>query len=125
MYVQQYCRMKPSKLLRHMEAHHGSLKAKPIEYMQQMLREFKGQQTTMRKSAKISENALKASYLVALRVAKCKKPHTIEEQLILPAAVDMCRALINDECAKKLKTIPLSDNTIGRRIGEMARPADG
>ena len=37
--------MKPSKLLRNIEAHHGSLKAKPIEYMQQMLRDFKGQMT--------------------------------------------------------------------------------
>lgn len=81
--------MKPSKLSRHMETHHSFLKAKPIEYMQQMLRDFKGQQTLMRKSAKVSENALKASYLVALRVAQCKKPHTIAEQLILPAAIDV------------------------------------
>ena len=73
--------MKPPKLLRHMEAHHIFLKAKPIEYMQQMLRDFKGQQTIMRKSAKISENALKASYLVALRIAKCKKPHTMQSSL--------------------------------------------
>ena len=65
-------------------------------------------------SAKICENALKASYLVALRIAKCKKPHQIAEQLILPAAVDMCRAMINEECANKLKTIPLSNNTMGR-----------
>ena len=71
-------------------------------------------------SPKISENALKASYLVALRIANCKKPHKIAEQLILPAAVDMCRAMINEECANKLKTIPLSDNTMVRRIGEMA-----
>ncbi|XP_063766104.1 protein FAM200A-like [Eleginops maclovinus] len=112
--------MKPSKLTRHMETHHVHLKAKPVEYMQQMLRDFKGQQATMRKSAKINENALKASYLVALRVAKSKKPHTIAEQLILPAAIDMCRAMVSEECANKLKTIPLSDNTIGRRIGEMA-----
>ena len=32
--------MKPSKLLRHMETHHVFLNAKPIEYMQQMLRDF-------------------------------------------------------------------------------------
>ena len=44
-----------------------------------------------------------------------KAPYNAE-QLILPAAVDMCRAMINVECANKL----LSDNTMGRRIGEMA-----
>src|SRR4029434_4458977 len=32
--------IKPSKLLRHMESHHVFLNAKPIEYMQQMLRDF-------------------------------------------------------------------------------------
>src|SRR4029434_10730968 len=32
--------IKPSKLLRHMETHHVFLNAKPIEYMQQMLRDF-------------------------------------------------------------------------------------
>lgn len=74
--------MKPSKLLRHIETHHSSLIGKPIEYMQQMLRDFKGQQTLIRKSAKVRENALKASYVVILRVAKCKKPHTIAEQQV-------------------------------------------
>ena len=42
--------MKPSKLLRHMETHHVFLKAKPIEQMQPMLRDFKGQQTIMKES---------------------------------------------------------------------------
>ena len=32
--------IKLSKLLRHMETHHVFLNAKPIEYMQQMLRDF-------------------------------------------------------------------------------------
>uniref|UniRef100_A0A3B4VDX5 HAT C-terminal dimerisation domain-containing protein n=1 Tax=Seriola dumerili TaxID=41447 RepID=A0A3B4VDX5_SERDU len=112
--------MKPSKLTRHLETHHSSLKGKPIQYFEEMLRIFKGQQTLMKKSATSSENALKASYQVALRVAQCKKPHTIAEQLILPAAVDMCTTMGSEDCANKLKTIPLSDNTIARRIVEMA-----
>ena len=32
--------IKPPKLLRHMETHHVFLNTKPIEYMQQMLRDF-------------------------------------------------------------------------------------
>uniref|UniRef100_A0A3B4X3Q8 DUF4371 domain-containing protein n=1 Tax=Seriola lalandi dorsalis TaxID=1841481 RepID=A0A3B4X3Q8_SERLL len=112
--------MKPSKLTRHLETHHSSLKGKSIQYFEEMLRIFKGQQTLMKKSATSSENALKASYQVALRVAQCKKPHTIAEQLILPAAVDMCTTMGSEDCANKLKNIPLSDNTIARRIVEMA-----
>jgi hypothetical protein len=41
------------------------------------------------KQATIPNNALLSSYKVAHRIAKCKKPHTIAEELILPAAVDM------------------------------------
>lgn len=50
-----------------------------------------------------------------------KKKHQIAEGLILPAAIDMCKTMFgNDECANKLKTIPLSDTTIARQIDDMA-----
>lgn len=113
--------MKPSKLQRHLETNHGHLRDKPLEYFQANLKSFKGQQTIMRKSAKVGELALKASYQVALRIAQCKKPYQIAEDLILPAATDMCKTMFGvDDCVNKLKTIPLSDTTIARRIDEMA-----
>ena len=59
---------------------------------------------------------MKASYLVALRVAQAKKPHTIAENLILPAAIDMCKAVLDGKCSTKLKESPLSNNTVSRRI---------
>ncbi|XP_073711553.1 zinc finger MYM-type protein 6-like [Misgurnus anguillicaudatus] len=113
--------MKPSKLQRRLETNHGHLRDKPLEYFQASLRTLRGQQTIMKKSAKIGELALKASYKVALRIAQSKKPYTVAEDLILPAAIDMCNTIFgNDDCGNKLKTIPLSDTTIARRVDEMA-----
>ena len=62
---------------------------------------------------------LKASYLVALKVAQTKLSHTIAEYLILPAVVDMCEVVWNSQCAAKFKEIPLSNNTISRRIDDI------
>uniref|UniRef100_A0A3B4Y6R1 HAT C-terminal dimerisation domain-containing protein n=1 Tax=Seriola lalandi dorsalis TaxID=1841481 RepID=A0A3B4Y6R1_SERLL len=67
-----------------------------------------------------SKCGLKASYLVARRVAQSKKPFTIAEELVLPAAVDMCREMIGEAAAKKLLTIPLSNDTVSHRIADMA-----
>lgn len=53
-------------------------------------------------------------------LTQCKKPHTIAEELVLPAIMDMCKIMINEESAIKLKTISLSDSIIRRRIEAMA-----
>ena len=78
------------------------------------------QASYMRKTAKVNERALKASYHVAEFVAKSKKSHNVAEQLILPA----CKAIVNEmlgpEAAKEIAKVPLSDNTISRRINEMS-----
>ena len=57
-----------------------------------------------------NHKVLRASYLVALRVAHAKKDHNIAEN---PCAIDMCEAVLDEKCAAKLKGVPLSDNTIG------------
>ena len=74
----------------------------------------------MTKSFHTNEKLLKASYLVALRVVRAKKPHTIAENLILPAVIDMCEIVLDGKCAAKLKDIPLSNNTISRRINKIS-----
>lgn len=71
-------------------------------------------------ASSINESALLASYKVAYRVAKAGKPHTIAEDLILPSALDMVEIMVGKQEANKLKNIPLSDNTISRRINDIA-----
>ncbi|CAH1101546.1 unnamed protein product [Psylliodes chrysocephalus] len=46
---------------------------------------------------------------------------TIADNLILPAELDMVEIMVSKQEANKLKNIPLSDNTISRRINDMAK----
>ena len=61
-----------------------------------------------------------ASYEIALLVAKNKKPHTIAEELIMPAVNVLVKHVIGDEAVSKLNSVLVSFNTIQRRIKEMS-----
>ena len=50
----------------------------------------------------IPTKAQLASLKVVHRIAKCKKPHTIAEELILPVANDLISTMIGDSAAQKL-----------------------
>ena len=41
---------------------------------------------------------MKASYLVVLGTAQVMKPHTIAEDLFLPAAIDLCKTDLDGKC---------------------------
>lgn len=45
--------------------------------------------------------SLLALYEITYRVVRCKKPHIIAEELILPAVVDMVLIMIGGFVAKK------------------------
>jgi len=60
----------------------------------------------MVKAASVNSKAQMASFKVAYRIAQCKKPHTIAEQLILPTALDMVSTMFDEASAAKLKAIP-------------------
>ena len=60
-----------------------SQKEKPVDFFKHKRDGLQQQRTT------ISKQCLEASYVVAHRIAKLGKPHTIAETLILPAAQDV------------------------------------
>ena len=68
----------------------------------------------------MNENALRASFLVANRIAKAKKPFTIGEEIILPSTKDICRELLGEVAVKKIMHVPLSASTVTRCIEEIA-----
>ena len=68
----------------------------------------------------INKGSLRASCMVALRIAQEKAPHTIAEKLILPFCNDIIRCLIGDDGEKKISYVPLSKDTVQRRICDIA-----
>ena len=56
---------------------------------------------------------------MAYLIAKDKKPHTIRETLIKPAAVAISQIMHGDKIADELKEIPLYADTIRRRISKI------
>lgn len=49
-----------------------------------------------------------------------QKPHTIAEELILPAAHGMVNIMVGESAGKPISKVPLSNNTIIRRIHDIA-----
>ena len=112
--------MKPNKLARHLNTLHLNHADKPQEFFQRKRAEYCQQSSRFVKATSVNHRALLASYKVAYQIAQCKKPHTIAEELILPAALDMVSVMLDDASAAKLKTIPLSNDTVARRIDDIA-----
>ena len=75
----------------------------------------------MKEFLSTSEKCQKASYEVAYLIAKHKKPHTIGETFIKFAAVAISQIMHGDKIADEVKEIPLSADTIRRRISKIGR----
>nr|XP_005998765.1 PREDICTED: protein FAM200B-like [Latimeria chalumnae] len=112
--------LKPSKLKRHLETKHGELVDKPLEYFQRKQQELKLSAQVLSWSTTLNDKAQLASYLVAYRAAKEKMAHTVAKKLIVPVSLDMVRTILDEKSAEKLRSIPLSDNTMSRRICSIA-----
>ena len=67
---------------------------------------------------------LLAFYKISYWIAKCGKPHTIGENLILPAVKEIMSIMFSKP-ADIISNIPLSNNSISKRIDEMADEITG
>ncbi|GFV25363.1 DUF4371 domain-containing protein [Trichonephila clavipes] len=76
--------------------------------------------TVLRKMTMEDKSLLKASYLMTNQIAKCKKPYTIGEELIKPCMLKACKQILGMLDVQKLKAIPMSANTIKRKIKDTA-----
>ncbi|XP_040275778.1 protein ZBED8-like [Bufo bufo] len=113
--------MKPNKLKRHFDSKHPSFAGRDTNYFRSKADALKkARLDTGGKYYKQNVAAVEASYLVARRIARAMKPHTIGEDLLLPAAKDIVRVMIGDEYVTKLNAISLSNDTVRRRLDDMS-----
>lgn len=112
--------MVPSKLKRHLSSKHSHLLGKDKNYFSRLLSSEEKQAKTMVRRATISEKALLASYKVSEIVAKRMQPHTIAEDVILPACKEIVKSMLGDNAEKEISLVPLSNDTVSRRISDMS-----
>ncbi|XP_066982189.1 SCAN domain-containing protein 3-like [Macrobrachium rosenbergii] len=112
--------MTPMKMKRHLTTKHKHLSQKPVDYFKRLLKDNKQQRRRFEKKVKVAEKTQEASYLVAEQAAKHNmKPYSVAEPYFLPTCA-VVKTLFGDEAEKEVKKTPLSDDTIGRRIKDMA-----
>ncbi|CAH1977756.1 unnamed protein product [Acanthoscelides obtectus] len=113
--------MKPSKLQDHQRRCHPDKTEKDLKYFQTLKDKFQRRPTLDRMFASTSQridDGLLASYNISLLTAKSGKPHTIGEKLILPAVEEVLKTVLHKPASDIVKRIPLSNNTVERRIDE-------
>ncbi|KFM68675.1 SCAN domain-containing protein 3, partial [Stegodyphus mimosarum] len=96
------------------------LKDKSLENFVRKQREHEGQNKFMWATTSVKENVLRASHLVANRIAKAITPITIGEELILAATKDISRELLGEAGVGKITYAPLWASTVTRPIEEIA-----
>jgi len=113
--------MYPGKLRRHFEKTHLDYEGKTTDYFKRKRTELLAVQNKIKTHIQTdNENALRASYMVSYRIAQKGEAHTIAETLIKPCLIDIATCMLDEKSAKQLSTIPLSNNTVARRIADLA-----
>ncbi|KAF6112404.1 zinc finger MYM-type containing 6 [Phyllostomus discolor] len=112
--------MKPANLSHHLKTKHSELENKPVDFFEQKSLEMDCQNSSFKKCLLVEKSLVKASYLIAFQIAASKKPFSTAEELIKPYLVEMCSEVVSSSAGDKMKTIPLSNNTIGHRIDELS-----
>ena len=114
--------MKPGRMEDHLSKCDPAKKGENLKFFQALKTKLLRRPTVsnMFNSASCrSDDGVQASYEIALLIAKTGEAHTIGERLILPAASIILNRVAQKPAHDILKRIPLSNNSIQRRIDEM------
>ncbi|XP_042208670.1 protein ZBED8-like [Homarus americanus] len=113
--------MKPTKLKEHLTSVHPENASDSVDIFRAKKARFEKAGTLPKLGfAPTQKPCLEASYKVAYRIAKQKKPHTIEETLAKPCALEMVELVCGLEQRKKIAAVPLSNDVIHSRIADIS-----
>lgn len=117
--------MKPSRLLDHLSKMHADKKDNPLSFFQSLQTKQTTVTSMFSATPKQDDDGLRASYNISLMIAKSGQPHTIGEELILPAVKEVISTMLHKPVYDITKKLPLSNSTVQRRIDEMAENIEG
>ena len=113
--------MRPAKLKQHLHNVHPHTKDKEKIYLERQSRALKKMRLDASGEFFTRERKIvEASYVVAFKIAKQKKPHSIGETLIKPCVLKMADIMLGKDAERKLASISLSNSTIQRRIKDLS-----
>lgn len=115
--------MKPSKLLDHLKRRHREYEDKPLDFFLNLKSAFEKRNTVSKMFTQCLQNlnkGLLSSYQIAQIIAKAGFPHSTGERIIKPAFEILLGTMLGQESTAVLNSIPLSNDTIRRRIDELS-----
>ena len=111
--------MRPSKLKIHLDSNHPQHKDEDVTYFQRLADRIKCWRLDADGVVHAQNAGIEASFRISLEIAKHKKPHNIAEELILPC-IKIMNGLILGRESVNVPQVPLSNNTVKRRILKMS-----
>ena len=112
----------PSCLKWHLTTAHSALANKPKAFFVMKSHSLKKAKLDMNGTfQQRSSNVVKASYEIAMLIAKNKKSHNIEESLVKPSILIATELLLGKDKANMLSQIALSNDTVKGRINELSQ----
>ena len=92
-----------------------------FQALRDKLKQRKSIVSFLTKQTQKADDGLVCSYNIAKLIAKSGNPHSIGEQLLLPVVGEVLRTILHHSSPRVItKSIPLSDDTVRRKIDEMA-----
>ncbi|RXN05228.1 SCAN domain-containing [Labeo rohita] len=113
--------MKPSRMKEHLMKIHPDKADKERSFFQ-ALKEKHGRRvisSLFTRTSSQNDSGLIASYNISLLIAKCGQSFTIGEKLVIPVIKEVISTVMERDPTQVLKSIPLSNDTVARRINEM------